>query len=245
MTPLASRGAGPQVTVHRAGDRFLTEAPGRRTRHSFSFAGHYDPANTGLGALVCHNDDVVEPGHGYPEHPHRDLEILTWVLQGALRHEDSSGHTGVVVPGQVQRLSAGSGVRHTEVNADLPGGGPVRFVQMWVRPDEPGLPPSYQQQLVDLPVGRWVDLASGRPHADAAVRLAAAGATLSTARLAPGDRLPLPDAPLLHVFAAVGAVRLEAGPDLGAGDAARLRGSGGAGVEAATPAEVLVWALDG
>src|SRR3954447_555726 len=126
------------IEVRRSGDRFVTVAAGRTTRHSFSFDRHYDPANVELGFLVCHNDDLVAPGHGYPTHPHRDLEIVTWVLAGGLRHEDSTGEGGVVRPGLVQRLSAGRGVLHAEVTD---GPEPVRFVQMWVRPDEPGLVP--------------------------------------------------------------------------------------------------------
>ncbi|WP_246456367.1 pirin family protein [Nocardioides mesophilus] len=125
---------GPQrLQVRRAGERFETVAPGIRTRHSFSFGRHYDPGNTAHALLVAHNDDRVRPGHGYPRHPHQDLEILTWVLSGALRHEDSQGTGGLVAPGTLQRLSAGSGIEHTEWN-DAATGSEVRFVQMWVRP---------------------------------------------------------------------------------------------------------------
>src|SRR5687767_9863095 len=98
-----------QVEVHRAADRFVTTYGGVVSRHSFSFGRHYDPLNVGFGTLVCHNDDELQPRRGYDEHPHRDLEIVTWVLQGELRHRDSAGNSGVIVPGLVQVLSAGSG----------------------------------------------------------------------------------------------------------------------------------------
>ena len=123
-------------------DRFVTRAEGRTTWHSFSFGAHYDPGNVGFGRLVAHNDERLPPGTGYDDHPHADLEIVTWVLSGALRHTSTVG-SGVIGPGQVQRLSAGSGVVHSEV-ADGPE--ETRFLQAWVRPDEPGLEPDYRQR---------------------------------------------------------------------------------------------------
>jgi quercetin 2,3-dioxygenase len=210
------------VDVRRAGSRFTTEVPGVTTRHSFSFGTHYDPANVGHAVLVAHNDDRVEPGHGYDLHPHADLEIVTWVLSGSLVHADSEGHAHVVGPGQVQRLSAGSGVRHSERN-DAPGATePTRFVQMWVLPDESGLPPSYALGTVE-PHG-LTPLVSGIPRLDAAVGIHTAGAAL-------------------HVFVARGSVDLEGAGLLDEGDAARFTGDGAPRLTAATPAEVLVWQL--
>ena len=131
------------IDVRRGGERFETTTDWLTSRHSFSFGQHYDPGNVGHAVLVAHNEDVVAPGHGYDLHPHADLEIVTWVLAGSLVHEDSHGHSGVLAPGVVQRLSAGSGVQHSERN-DAPGATePTRFVQMWLRPDEPGLTPSF------------------------------------------------------------------------------------------------------
>ena len=106
-------------------------SPGTRSRS----AQHYDPDNVGFGSLVCHDDHLLGPGVGFDEHPHRDLEIVTWVLSGALQHSDSSGHTGVVRPGEVQVLSAGSGVTHSEIAGP---DGPTRFVQAWLTPDSLG-----------------------------------------------------------------------------------------------------------
>ena len=108
------------IDVRRAAERFASETDRVTSRHSFSFGPHYDPDNVGYAVLVAHNDDLVAPGGGYDLHPHADLEIVTWVLEGSLVHEDSHGHSGVVHPGTVQRLSAGSGVQHSERN-DAPG----------------------------------------------------------------------------------------------------------------------------
>jgi redox-sensitive bicupin YhaK (pirin superfamily) len=228
-----------RIDVRRAGDRFVTEAQGRTTRHSFSFDRHYDPANVGMGQLVCLNDDLVQPGAGYPEHPHRELEILTWVLEGELRHEDSAGRSGTVPPGVVQRLCAGTGIRHTEVNA---GQGPVRFVQMWVRPGESGLAPAYHRAEVGAPEG-WLTLASGMPaHRErAALPLSNAGAALHAVRLDPGATALLPQAPLLHLFVTRGIVDLEDAGPLGTGDEARLHDSGSRRLTGS--GEVLLWEM--
>lgn len=230
--------------VRRAADRFTTEAEGRTTRHSFSFDRHYDPGNVGHALLVAHNDDLLAPGHGYDLHPHRDTEIVTWVLEGSLVHQDSRGHAGVLGPGLAQAMSAGSGVLHSERN-DAPGADrPTRFVQMWVRPDEPGLDPSYDQRDVTdaLGSGDLVPLASGRRGVAAAVRVHA-DAALHVARLSSGGSVLLPDAPHLHVFVAAGSVDLEGAGRLGPADAVRLTGAGGQRVTAAADAEVLVWEM--
>jgi redox-sensitive bicupin YhaK (pirin superfamily) len=232
------------IDVRRAADRFTTEDDGIRTRHSFSFGRHYDPANVGLAALVAHNDDRLAPGAGYPSHPHRDLEIVTWVLEGALEHQDSRGHGGLVHPGLVQRLSAGSGVRHSERN-DPRTGAATRFVQMWVRPDRTGLDPSYAQADVTdaLAAGGLVPVASGSAGVDAAVRLHAPGTVLHVARLRPRSGVDLPDAAHLHVFVARGRADVEGVGRLDEGDAVRFAGAGSRRLVADGPAEVLVWEL--
>lgn len=224
------------LEVRRSADRFVTEAEGRTTRHSFSFDRHYDPSNVGLGFLVCHNEDLVLPGHGYPDHPHRDLEIVTWVLGGALRHSDGSRGSTVVTPGTVQRLSAGSGVIHAEVNE---GPEPVHFVQMWVRPAEPGLPPSYVHAPASVDVDGWTTLAG---TGDAVVPIANPGATLRVARLGTGRSVTLPEAPALHLFVARGGVEVEGAGVLTTGDALRAT-EGGARVTAVDDAELLLWEL--
>jgi redox-sensitive bicupin YhaK (pirin superfamily) len=229
------------IDVRRSADRFTTRTDWLTSRHSFSFGPHYDPGNVGHAVLVAHNDDVVAPGHGYDTHAHTDLEVVTWVLEGSLVHQDSHGRSGVVHPGLAQRMSAGRGVLHSERN-DAPGATtPTRFVQMWVLPDEPGLDPSYDQQEVD--VHGLTPLASGIAGLDAAVRIHTSGAALHVARLAPGESVALPEAPRLHVFVARGSVDLEGAGRLEEGDAARFTAEGGPHLTGRADAEVLVWQL--
>ena len=221
---------------YRAGeDRFVTRAEGRTTWHSFAFGAHYDPGNIGFGTLAALNDEHLPPGTGYDDHPHADLEIVTWVLDGTLRHTSSVG-SGVVGPGQVQRLSAGSGVVHAEV-AD--GDQETRFVQAWVRPDEPGLEPGYLNAMVPSGDG-WTTVAGD----GGVVPLAASGTTLHVADLAAGRRIDLPDAARLHVFVATGTLML-AERLLEPADAARLVDEPGRALTAESDAQVLVWSFRG
>jgi redox-sensitive bicupin YhaK (pirin superfamily) len=234
------------IDVRRAAERFSTRTDGLVSRHSFSFGAHYDPGNVGFAVLVAHNEDVVEPGRGYDTHPHRDTEIVTWVLEGSLVHEDSHGNAGVIHPGLAQRMSAGSGVLHSERNDEPGAERPTRFVQMWLRPDEAGLDPSYQQHdLSDAlaPGSGLVPIVSGIAGLDAAVRIHTSGAALHVARLDAGETTGLPAAPRLHLFVARGSVDLEGAGRLDEGDAARLAVDGGPTLTATAPAEVLVWQL--
>jgi redox-sensitive bicupin YhaK (pirin superfamily) len=243
----------PSTDVRRAVDRFATDFGWLDSKHSFSFGQHYDPDNTHFGLLLVNNDDVVDPGTGFETHPHRDMEIVTWVLSGSLVHQDSTGHSGVIYPGLAQRMSAGRGILHSEKNDAwrLQGGDahdePVHFVQMWVLPDERGIDPGYEQLEIDdeLLRGGLVTVASGMPGHDGAtaVRIRNRYAALHAARLRPGDTVELPDAPFLHVFVARGAVDLEGAGALGTGDAVRATGTGGRRLTAADDAEVLVWEM--
>ncbi|MDV3130398.1 pirin family protein [Mycobacterium sp. 21AC1] len=226
------------VDIRRATDRGLTTTDWLQSRHSFSFGDHYDPDNTHHGLLLVNNDDIVAPAAGFDTHPHRDMEIVTWVLEGELAHEDSMGNSGVIYPGLAQRMSAGTGVQHSEKNGS--GQDPVHFVQMWVLPDTAGVTPGYQQQEITL-ANTLTPIASGA-H-DAAVTLGNRNATLHGARLQPGDAVELPQAPFVHLFVARGEVTLEDTGALTAGDAARLTASGGQQVIAATAAEILVWEM--
>ncbi|MFC5261467.1 pirin family protein [Kribbella qitaiheensis] len=233
------------MDIRRADDRFRTQNEWLDSRHSFSFGPYYDPANVGFGLLMVHNDEVVAPGTGFDTHPHQDLEIVTWVLRGALVHQDSEGHSGIVYPGLAQRMSAGSGIQHSERND---AGEPVRYVQMWVRPDEVDLDPTYQQAEVDdiLATGELVPIASGLPkHAtNAAIRINQRKAGLYAARLSPGQSVLLPRAPYVHLFVALGTITLEGAGDLGTADAARVVASDGQLVTAGPDgAEVLVWEM--
>ena len=236
--------------MRRSADRFTTVAPARPdaaagwavTRHSFSFGEHYDPDNVGFGPLVALNDETVRAGEGYPEHTHRDVEIVSWVLSGTLVHVDTTGAEHEVPPGSVQRLSAGSGVRHTEGAGPA---GPVRFVQTWVRPDRAGHPPAYAATTfdpADLARG-WVLVASGSDPA-AAVALGTGGATLWVARLPPGESRRLPGAASAYAFLARGRLHVEPGETLDEGDALAVTGATPLSLTALEPAELLVWTFD-
>ena len=241
------------VDVRCAQDRAKTEISWLDSKHSFSFGGHYDPDNTHHGLLLVNNDDIVIPGTGFDTHPHRDMEIVTWVLRGSLVHQDSTGHSGVIYPGLAQRMSAGRGILHSEKNDSWTLTGeqshsePVHFVQMWVVPDESGLTPGYQQLEIDdeLLRGNLVTIASGMPeHRDAAaITISNRYAALHGARLQPGQSVQVPDAPYLHLFVAQGDVTLEGAGALEQGDAVRFTASGGQRVTATGPAEILVWEM--
>jgi redox-sensitive bicupin YhaK (pirin superfamily) len=242
-----------QLDVRRAGARFTTKIDWLDSKHSFSFGHHYDAGNTHHGLLLVNNDDVVAPGMGFETHPHRDMEIVTWVLQGQLVHQDSEGHNGVIYPGLAQRMSAGTGILHSEKNDAwrLTGAAthddPVHFVQMWVVPDEDGIEPGYEQLEIaaELLAGGLVPVASGMPQHDgaSAIRIKNRYAALHAARLQPGGTVTLPDAPYLHLYVPRGAVALEGAGELATGDAARLTGVGGQRVTATEPAEILVWEM--
>ena len=247
----------PEVDVRRADERHKTRLDWLDSKHSFSFSRHHDPANTHHGLLLVNNDDTVRPGTGFETHPHQDMEIVTWVLQGSLVHQDSEGHTGVIYPGRAQRMSAGTGILHSEKNDSwrLAGPGqsddahrdPVHFVQMWVAPDERGIAPGYEQLEIyhELLSGGLVTVASGMPEHDgaAAIRIKNRYAALHAARLQPGQSVQLPEAPFLHLFVPRGRVALEGAGPLEAGDAVRFTATGGQRVTAAEPAEILVWEM--
>ena len=233
------------ITLVPAKARQHTEIDWLDSWHSFSFGEHYDPANTHHGLLLVSNDDRVAPGRGFATHGHRDMEIVTWVLDGSLRHQDSIGTDDVITPGLAQRMSAGSGIRHSEVNANATE--PVHLIQMWVPPDTQGLTPDYEQRDVSdrLAKGGLFALASGGRAPDAAISIHQRDATLWIGRADAGDELVVPEAPFVHVYVARGDAtftgRLEEGL-LEEGDAVRLAdeepltlraGSGGT--------EVIVW----
>ena len=241
------------MDVRRAGGRAHTDIGWLDSRHSFSFGHHFDPTNTHNGLLVVSNDDTVAPGTGFETHPHRDMEIVTWVLGGSLVHQDSVGNRGVLYPGLAQRMSAGTGIRHSEKNDSwrVHGGPvhdePVHFVQMWVVPDRTGLVPGYEQREIDdrrlrsglVPVASGMD----RHRGDAAITIANRHAALYAARLGPGQRVELPEAPFLHLFVARGDVELEGTGPLRPGDAVRGTATGGQELVALGEAEILVWEM--
>lgn len=246
--------AAEGLDVRRAADRFTTSLSWLDSAHSFSFGPHYDPANTHFGLLVVNNDDRVAPGTGFSTHPHQDMEIVTWVLEGSLVHQDSEGHNGLIHPGLAQRMSAGTGILHSEMNDSWRSTGdpvhadPVHFIQMWVLPDTPDIRPGYQQLEIgaELASGELVTVASGMPahREESAITIANRHAALQAVRLRPGRTVVLPDAPYAHVFVARGAVDLEGAGRLGEGDAVRVTGALGQRLSAGDgPAEILVWQM--
>jgi redox-sensitive bicupin YhaK (pirin superfamily) len=241
------------VDIRRSADRAATKISWLNSKHSFSFGSNYQPDNTHHGLLLVNNDDIVKPGSGFETHPHRDMEIVTWVLRGSLVHQDSTGHSGVIYPGLAQRMSAGRGILHSEKNdswtltGDESHDEPVHFVQMWVVPDESGITPGYQQLEIDdeLLRGKLVTIASGMPgdSDDTAITIRNRYAALRGARLQAGDSVELPSAPYLHLFVARGEVVLEGAGPLSEGDAVRFTASGGQRITATGPAEILVWEM--
>ena len=232
------------VEIRRKEDRFQTYAGWLQSRHSFSFANHYDPKNTHHGLLLVHNDDVVKPNTGFRTHPHEDMEIVTWVLDGELEHKDSEGNHGIIYPGLAQRMSAGTGIWHSEMNPKRDES--VHFIQMWVPPDTERISPGYEQLDINaqLSKGGLVPIASGHGH-NAAVSIRQKGAVLWGGRLGAGETVSVPDAPYVHVFIAKGSAQLEQAGVLSAGDEARLTGAGARSLIAeSNGAEVLIWETD-
>lgn len=243
----------PSIDVRRADSRPHTRGGWLDSKHSFSFSYHWDPQNTHHGLLLVNNDDWVQPGTGFETHPHQDMEIVTWVLRGSLVHQDSMGHSGVIYPGLAQRMSAGTGILHSEkndawrLNVGDQHEDPVHFIQMWVVPDEAGIEPGYQQLEVDheLMSGKFVTVASGMDeYRDAAaIRIKNRFAALHVARLAKGQSVDLQEAPFMHVFVPVGSVEMEGTGELATGDAVRMTATGGQTLTATEDAEVLVWEM--
>ena len=235
----------PTIDIRRADQHFHTRAGWLDSKHSFSFGGHFDPTNTGHGLLLVNNDDVVKGGTGFDTHPHRDMEIITWVLDGELEHKDSEKNRGIIYPGLAQRMSAGTGIWHSEMNNS--GSEDVHFVQMWVHPDTEAIDPGYEQLDInsELSKGGLVPIASGQGH-DSAISIRQKDAVLWGGRLSAGERVVVPGARHVHVFVPLGSAELagEGTPDsLGRGDAARLTAAAGLSLVAGDEgAEVLVWA---
>ncbi len=228
--------------IQRANERGNFNHGWLQTSHSFSFAGYHDPARTRWGALRVFNDDVVAPGEGFGAHPHRDMEILTYVLEGELEHQDSMGNRGVVGAGSVQYLSAGTGITHSEYNHSPEK--PVHFVQMWVLPHGNGLAPRYGQ--VDLgPADRrgvWLAIATGRADETAPIAIWQDATAYVSHVEGPLPKRRIDAGRKGFLFVGSGEVTF-AGDTLRAGDAVRVSGPldlavGGAG-------EIVLWDVPG
>ena len=230
------------VQVRKAADRGVTRFGWLDSRHTFSFGDYFDPAHHHFRALRVINDDKIGAGGGFDPHPHRDMEILTYVLSGALRHRDSMGHGSVVRPGQWQKMSAGTGVVHSEHNAS--DRDPLHLLQIWIVPERKGLAPEYAERAFPEAerLGRWRVVAS-RDGRDGSI-VVHQDVTLSTATVRPGDTLTYELAPgrgaWLHV--ATGAATVN-GQRLEAGDAVAVEGEPRLEVTGEADGEVLLFDL--
>jgi redox-sensitive bicupin YhaK (pirin superfamily) len=230
------------ITLRKSADRGYADHGWLKSRHSFSFADYHDPGHMGFGNLRVINEDRIAPGTGFGTHGHRDMEILSYVLEGALAHRDNIGNGATIVPGELQRMSAGRGVMHSEFNAARDA--TTHFLQIWILPDHAGIDPGYEQKAFadDTKRGRLRLVASpdGRDgsltvHADARLY----------AGLFDGDeqaRLALQPGRLGYVHVARGGVRVN-GQSLLAGDAALLRGEAQVELNQGRAADVLVFDL--
>jgi redox-sensitive bicupin YhaK (pirin superfamily) len=230
------------IAVRRGDERGHTRIDWLDSRHTFSFDRYHDPRHMGFRSLRVVNEDRVAPGRGFGTHPHRDMEILTWVLSGSLEHRDSLGTGSIIAPGDVQRMSAGTGVTHSEWNHS--SSEPVHFLQIWLLPERAGLAPGYEQRALrqDLQPGT-LRLVTARDGREGAVRVhqdADLWATVLepeqsvTHRLAPGRSA--------WVQVARGAVSLD-GTRLVAGDGAAVTDVGSLCLAADAPSEVLLFDL--
>lgn len=212
------------------------------SHHSFSFAGYHDPAHMGFRALRVINEDRVAPGQGFGTHPHRDMEIISYVLEGGLSHRDSMGTGSVIEPGDVQRMSAGRGVSHSEFNASRTE--PVHFLQIWLMPSERGIEPSYEQKRFEpeQQQGRLRVVAS--PDARDGSLLIHSDAVVLAGRFEQGQSTELTLGPNRHAWVQVarGQVRVN-GEALAAGDGAALSDERQLRIEGVAGGEVLVFDL--
>jgi hypothetical protein len=230
------------VTLRRAEDRGRTRLQWLDSRHTFSFGDYHDPAHMGFRSLRVINDDRVAAGQGFGTHPHRDMEIITWVLEGALQHRDSLDNGSVIRPGDLQRMSAGTGITHSEFNPS--GESPVHFLQVWILPSRPGLKPGYEQRSfpVEARRGRF-QLVAAEDGRDGAVTVHQDVAVLAGV-LEEGDEVTQRLAPGRHawIHVATGAVRL-GDETLRAGDGAAVSGERGVVLRGIDAGEVLVFDL--
>lgn len=229
-------------TLRRSEDRGHFDHGWLDTRHSFSFAEYHDPAHMGFRALRVINEDRVAPGRGFGRHPHRDMEILTWVISGAVEHVDSMGNRTVLRPGELQRMTAGTGVQHSETNPSATE--PLHLLQIWILPERVGLQPGYEQRAFAVAdrQGRLLRIASPEGR-EGSVRVHQ-DVSLYTARLAPGEAVEHRLAPGRHAWVQIvsgeidaGAARLRAGDGLAVSEEASL------GLTARSPAELLLFDL--
>jgi redox-sensitive bicupin YhaK (pirin superfamily) len=230
------------IQVLRSGERGHFDHGWLNTYHSFSFSDYYDPSRMHFRSLRVINEDWVAPGMGFGTHPHRDMEILTYVLEGTLVHGDSLGHGGPIRAGELQRITAGSGLTHSERNGS--DSEPVHLYQIWLFPDRKGLTPDYEQRAFDATArqGRW-QLVASRDGRDGSLTIHQ-DASISLARLAGSEQVAVEITTDRHGWLQVmrGGVSLD-GTSLGAGDAAMVAGGSGFTIEGEGESEVMLFDL--
>jgi quercetin 2,3-dioxygenase len=230
------------IRVRKADERGRAERGWLSSRHTFSFADYYDPSHMGFRQLRVINEDVVQPGQGFATHPHADMEIVTWVIEGALQHKDSLGTGSVITPGEVQRMTAGTGVTHSEFNPSRTE--PVHFLQIWILPERKGLPPSYEQRAFsDAERQGRLRLVASHDGREGSVGIHQDIALL-TALLEPGDEVAHALRPGRYAWVQVarGSVLLNGSP-LAEGDGAAASEEDRLRLRAETPSELLVFDL--
>jgi len=230
------------IRVRRAEERGETRTGWLDSRHTFSFGDYYDPQQMGFSDLRVINEDRVAPGGGFGTHSHRDMEIITYVLEGALAHKDSTGTSSVIRVGDVQRMSAGTGISHSEYNASKTE--PVHFLQIWIISDATGLPPGYEQRAFSLDKhrGKWTLIASkdGRENSVTVHQ----DVNVWAARFSPEERSTFPLKPNRKIWTQVarGGVTLN-GTSLSAGDGAAVTDESTLEIKSLDQAEILVFDL--
>ena len=228
------------IAVRKSGERGYADHGWLKSFHTFSFAGYYDPKNMGFGPLRVINEDRVAAGEGFGTHPHRDMEIISYVLSGELEHKDSMGTGSVIRPGDVQRMSAGTGVSHSEYNPSRQN--PVHFLQIWIEPAVTGIEPSYEQKFFAPEEKRGkLRLVASPDGRDGSV-LVHQDAYLYAALLDGDDRVShqLADGRKAYVHVARGAATVNGQP-LGAGDALKASGESEVVIENGDKAEILLF----
>jgi redox-sensitive bicupin YhaK (pirin superfamily) len=228
--------------IRRSSERGHADHGWLQSRHSFSFADYHDPEHVHFGPLRVINEDRVAPGKGFGTHGHRDMEIVSYVLEGALAHQDSTGSSSVIRPGDVQRMSAGSGVRHSEFNAS--SSEPVHFLQIWIIPDTTGISPSYEEKHFTTQDRRGkLCLVASPDQADGAV-LMHQDACIHAGLFDQGEhaRFTVRDGRKIYVHVARGALHV-AGLHLEAGDGLKITDPGELEIREGKTAEVLVFDL--
>jgi quercetin 2,3-dioxygenase len=230
------------IRIRSRDDRGVERTGWLDSRHTFSFGHYFDPAHMGFRALRVINEDRVIPGAGFPPHGHSDMEIISYVLEGALEHKDSTGTSSVIRPSEVQRMTAGTGVRHSEYNASKTE--PVHFLQIWILPERAGLKPGYEQRAfpADERRGKWRLVASHEGH-DGSITVHQ-DVALHASLLAPGERIGFDLKAGRHGWLQVarGHVRLSGEP-LKEGDGAAISSETKIEIEGETDAEVLLFDL--